>query len=214
MNGDGGASRRLTLVLLILCAGLGSLTWLGLRPPPGGPAPDAERSMAPAAAPEAADPSSYQLPPLEAYGSVLERPLFREDRRPAPPAAEPASAPAVAAAPSAAEPERHLTLVGVVTADPERFAFLRTAAGEVLKLHAGEELRGWTLEDIREDRVVLRSAAHGEQQLMMDWLAPVPRGLRPRSVNARPRDINQPAGSGSVPGIDADTDEQLGQGQP
>lgn len=102
--------------------------------------------------PTPAAPSSddFFLPPLSAYAAVTERPLFARNRRPLAPQAAAAT---VADAKS-------FVLVGVTVSGKERMAVIRRGAPPTIaRLTEGQEIDGWTVRHIGDDRVVLRNHA-------------------------------------------------------
>jgi hypothetical protein len=93
---------------------------------------------------------------LKKLVQTRERPLFTSSRRP--------PAPAIVRAPSTprilpkpAAPERpHLTLVGTIVGDLERFGlFVDSVTKAVIRLKAGSEYQGWLLRSVHEREVIL-----------------------------------------------------------
>ena len=90
-------------------------------------------------------------PPLDAFSTVLEKPLFSPTRRP-PEAVEEQAAPVAAKRNPKPPPELRARLLGVVVSDSKNLAILKLpdepAAVHVTK---GDEVLGWTLTDIGPD---------------------------------------------------------------
>jgi hypothetical protein len=89
----------------------------------------------------------WNVPPLEKYSAIAERPLFRATRRRADPAAT-------------AEPDPDRTfdakLIGILILEADRVAWFRTGAGgEIVALREGERIQGWLVRAIGVDRVVV-----------------------------------------------------------
>lgn len=101
-----------------------------------------------AAVPEQnAMPKAFELPPLEHFSGIVERPLFIQGRRPLAPVEE-----------GPVEPEKSFDaqLHGIVMApDGSMLALLKNKAGRHYKLRVGEKLDGWELAEIAPDRVMM-----------------------------------------------------------
>ncbi len=97
--------------------------------------------------PAAAPSDDFSLPPLSTYGAVIERPLFARNRRPLPPQAAAATA----------GDAKSFVLVGVTVSGKQRTAVVRRGAPPTIaRLTEGQEIDGWTVRHIGDDRVVLR----------------------------------------------------------
>jgi hypothetical protein len=101
--------------------------------------------------------SSFELPPLDAFGAIVERPLFSPDRRPA----------ATAAAPEAESPPSdesgvhgQILLAGTATDQGDRaVAILRDVTqGTQFRVWVGDEVGGWTIYAIKPREIVLENA--------------------------------------------------------
>jgi hypothetical protein len=92
----------------------------------------------------------FVLPPMTALHAVVERPLFAHDRRPLPP---PSKAPAVAGDLST------FRLAGITVSGNVRMALvLHGAPPRITALAEGQIIDGWTVGEIGDDHIVLRSA--------------------------------------------------------
>lgn len=136
--------RRARLLLLALCLGLCGVIFLETRGDPIGaaayattPPPRKPASIRPA-------PASFVMPPLRAYAEVTARPLFSRTRRPP-------------VASATATDASGFTLIGIVISSSERHALVEHGRPPHLeRIGEGQELEGWTAEQILPDRVVLR----------------------------------------------------------
>jgi hypothetical protein len=153
-------SRRRSGAALSLALGLCSLGLLAVAlvevefvDIPGATVAQARERAEPAEKPLPPVPP-FALPPLATLGEVLQRPLFSESRRPAPPAAQ---------APAQVNRELDgLALLGTMINANGRHALIQ-ADGGTERLHEGEVWGGWTVEAIQPDRVVFsRGGEHDE----------------------------------------------------
>jgi len=159
--------------LLLLCLLLAGAVALETRYPAalvlgvGSPA-DGTPAAPGAEADGAADPGPYQPPGEDDFRIIELRPLFAPDRRP--PEAGPAATADGPAAPAALD---GLVLTGIIGAGEERVAIVEPAGpprpgSEALSLHVGDLLRGWTVEAIEADRIVLVNGAQRFELEMTD----------------------------------------------
>jgi len=97
-----------------------------------------------ASRPAAAEPGAFQMPRLESYGEVLERPLFAPDRRPR------------QAAKETAAPPLPFVLRGIVVQPLAQYALVEEGSPAVTKrVSKGASLGGGVVTDIQRDRIVL-----------------------------------------------------------
>lgn len=104
-------------------------------------------------------PPPAELPPLDAFAAITERPLFHQSRRP------PEPPPRTVATRPAAPPPPPPTLVGyeligVVMRTGDRVALVRTPAEPRVEVRRGDSLGTWTVTDIDRWGIRLES---GEQ---------------------------------------------------
>jgi hypothetical protein len=200
-----------------LAVGLGGLLywqWAGWPPPPlpggGGVSPQAVDVPAT----EVSDPIA-DLKPLEdreEYAVVRERPLFRPDRRPA--KEEPTEA--VEAPPVKESDLGGFDLTGIIISPGETTAWVKDPQQQTpVRLRPGETLAGWTVTDIRADRLVVERQGKSDTLYLRDFKAPAAPGsapppAAPRSAPppaaARPPTATgkrPPAGGGKKPGTSA-----------
>jgi general secretion pathway protein N len=173
------ARPRIEVVLGLLCVALGGLVAYQLwRAPlaPGGAAGEAAATHRSAPAPR----SDVGMPPLEAFGDFVARPLFTPTRRPAPPAPVMAPEPPPVAAPAPQPPALNQVILVGVTITPEgRSALVRTAGTpKPVRVHEGDVLQGWTVKRIQPDAV---SFAWASSQIDVKF----PVGS-PQAASARP----------------------------
>jgi len=156
---------RTPLLLAAACAALVGGIYIELDSPDI--EPPAKAAMAAAREPEQRpiqDPS-FSMPPLRNFSGVLSRPLFSETRRPP-------LQPAVAADARAAT----FTLVGTILSAQERHALVEHGQPARLeRISEGQDIDGWTVEQILPDRVVFgRADARIEIKAKDSSLRPVP----------------------------------------
>jgi hypothetical protein len=109
------------------------------------PQGDAQQPAAPAA------PLAIQ--PLDGLRALRERPLFSPTRRPPPP---PPVAERRPEPPSPPPPPPNIALYAVVVDGNEARAVVRTAPGaDVIRVHPGDDIGGWTVARIETQRLVL-----------------------------------------------------------
>lgn len=127
--------------------------------------------------------AEFSLPAIEAFTSVLARPMFSATRRP------PVEEAAVAAA--TPEPTLDLALRGVILSDTERIALIIPAARtEVVRIKENERFEGWTLVAVEADYIVFRQGLE-ELTFEMTFDAPIP---DPPPARPRRRQPRQPPG--------------------
>lgn len=111
------------------------------------------------------------LPELEAFAEVWERPLFRDDRRPAPPDEEGAAEPAPAEPVSVTPPR--VTLSGVVIVDNLRTALLKEFNTQrTMRRKEGDSVDGWVLEQVNDDKVILVQDGNREELVLRQFNVP------------------------------------------
>lgn len=153
--------RRAILLLLALCIGIATVIYLEVNEA----APDLPANAPAAAARNAAKSDggepTFSMPPLRSYADVLLRPLFSSTRRP------PRDSAAVVSSSG-------FTLVGIVRSVQERHALIEHGKPPHLdRVVEEQELDGWTVESILDDRVVLRHAGARLEVKVKD-IAPYP----------------------------------------
>jgi hypothetical protein len=119
-------------------------------------------SSLPSAAPPTAKP--IQIASAQSYAAIADRPLFIETRRMPKDEPPPAAAPSeVAVSLGPASALDGLTLSGIVMSGGTRVALVKAATGESPPaLKEGDEFRGWHVEKIEAEAVVL--TAQGEEK--------------------------------------------------
>jgi type II secretory pathway component PulC len=139
-------------------------------------------AVSPAFAQSTDDPLSV-LPPIEALTETIERPLFREDRRP--PTVDEEQE-------EAADVESGLfTLVGIIVSPKQRLALVKVRGSQdVLQLSEGQQANGWTVIQISANDVIFESNDKTETIELID-IKPAP-SRRP-SARDRRRQAQQPA---------------------
>lgn len=162
MTVRGQSRRRPSVLLLLLCLGLGYALYAEIDS--GGvdrtlvasaPVPPEPQAPAPSTAP-------FSLARLENFSETMERPLFLPSRRPLVAEDGPQQV--------GQGVERNLfTLMGVVIAPDERMAIVqRLRTGEVLRLVEGQQVDGWLVDAILPDRMRLTYGEVTDEVILED----------------------------------------------
>jgi len=193
-------------ILGALCLFLGAIValelvlaeWLVVTPPAAG---SEGLAVLPVASGETGATGQYDPPPESMFLVIDSRPLFSPGRRP------PEAAPVDTGGDSAPVTSLEgLVLTGIIGADNERVAIVEPiAAGarsdEPMSVRVGDKLRGWTVESIGSDRlVVTNGGARQELELVND------QGRRRPAVPGQTRpSILTPAQPRLIPGVNPPT---------
>lgn len=112
------------------------------------------------------------FPEEEAYQSVKERPLFFEGRRP--PSNEPVEQAQEKPELSRKQPLPKHVLSAIVMVGSEAYAILNSGGKQdaVIRVRVGDDLEGWRVEQILDDRIVLKNGSEIEEKLLRAY-APV-----------------------------------------
>jgi hypothetical protein len=149
------------------------------------------------------------LPPLAAFSTTVERPLFSRNRRPPPPGEA-----AGAELAQGTATEMPFLLSGVLIAGPRRVALLQTRASpKTLRVEEGETVEGWKVVTIRPQAVVVRSGSGQQELKLLDRIANPAALQRPPSPGrpAARRPVGQP---GAPPPPDLPPDQPVeGEGE-
>ncbi len=152
--------RLLVSVLWLSCAiflGVALVPWLVDPTDYLAAGPDAQ-AMTEVAEPPMAP--RLELPPIEQFAAIVERPIFTATRRTA--RAQPVARSAPAA--SGGLILGRYQVIGVVVAPGNRLVLLKRLGGaETIRLKEGEEIDGWTLVDVTRNEVVLESGGRREK---------------------------------------------------
>ena len=138
------------------------------------------------------DPLSQLKAPeeRESFASVIERPLFRPDRKPEPPIADekgPQGDPEAAAA------LETMDLTAVLISPTATTAWVKDPKQPKLRrLRIGDDFDGWAVREIRDDRVVLERQGDKDELLLRDFSKTPPPAATPRSVPRRPHPTPKP----------------------
>jgi hypothetical protein len=158
---------RLTLVLLLLCAGLGAWVfqqWMAYQAAAPAPLQQAAAGTPSGGGVRAPDPPP--MAPLASYSEIVERPLFVQTRRP-PPEAEVAQA-------AAPNPPGNYRLEGTALTPVGRVAVVRNTRTSALhRLAVGDEVDGWQLEEVEPGQAAL-SQGPRKLQLELEWPTSTP----------------------------------------
>ena len=183
--------RRILSVLAVLLAAALLFEWYAWRPS------DTYRLAGPGEQPSSV-PSDVlpratvaEIPDPDHYAVVAERPLFVEDRRPLG-----ADAPAEAAPPAEPEARPEYDLSAVVMTPAGRTALLLKSGAQALeRVVEGDTLEGWTLSQIRDDRVILERQGEKNTIMLRDFSekqSPPPPRPGAAKVPPRPRGAEMP----------------------
>ena len=174
------------VVALILCA---VLTWQWIGWPP---APPASEAASPTIDPVPTVPSSQPqlLARLEApdardnYVAIIEHPLFRPDRKPEPPADEALNTPA---SEESAELNAFDLNAVLITPDVVSAWVQDPAQPKLRRLRIGDDLQGWSVTDIQEDRVLLERQGQQDALILRDYSKVSPASAPPSTPSPTSR---------------------------
>jgi len=186
-------------VLLTFCAlllgGLLAIQWLGWRPVNPLADLEQEQSNETAGVPPVSPSTLGEVPDVDHYAVISDRPLFVPDRRP------PSDEAAETDVPEEELPAKLEYDLTAVVMSPEGKTALLQKPGEkkVERALEGDLLDGWTLTQILEDRVVLERQGEKNTIVLRDFsekqAAPAPKQPSPRArpqPNLRARNPMQP----------------------
>ncbi|EGV31319.1 hypothetical protein ThidrDRAFT_2185 [Thiorhodococcus drewsii AZ1] len=184
-------------ILLFLLLAVLALQWKSW--PPTAPVAKVGDGSSQPAQPSSTDPS--QPNPLEklksledkdTYANVLERPLFRPDRRPLPPEEDVPDEPST---PDNAVELDTVDLTAVLISPALVSAWIRDPAQpKLVRLRIGDEYSGWSVQQIQEDRVLMERQGEEHALRLRDYSkasptapARVPSKQRPSPIKTRKR---------------------------
>lgn len=141
-------SRRVQAVLTVLCLCLAVVIYEELDRPLLESSAKAAAGRTARSTTATTPIASFAMPPLREYAEVTARPLFVQSRRPPPQASR--GPPTQVSA---------FTLVGIVVSDQSSYALVEFGhPPKLVRIREGQDLAGWTVEEILPTRVVLRNA--------------------------------------------------------
>jgi hypothetical protein len=190
-------------VLAFVCLAIGGLLayqWKDWPPPNPAARPVGQAPVAAGAAGEAdPDPLARLSPPepRDAYAAVIERPLFRPERKPPDPDENEPEQPEP-------EPEVATTLDGmdlsavVITGGVTSAWVKPPGSGDLIRLRLGDDLEGWSVKEIQPDRLVLERQGERDELPLRDFAA-APPAMPPTPTPARPRPDAQRQAQGPTP---------------
>lgn len=149
----------------------------------------------------------FELPALDDYEQMAERPLFMENRRPGSEVAE-------TAAPPPPPTPMNLKLMGIVLAPEGKTALLVDGKGKYKRLKAQDALDGWVLVELGADRVTMQQGDKREDLPLLKKrpkIAPPPQpGAPPPGQPPRPGQRPPPPPPPPVPqpGVEAGEEVQ------
>ena len=144
---------RRPLALAAGCVALAGVIYVELDAPDIEPPAKAAVAAAPEPDKRPAESPSFAMPPLRNFAGVLSRPLFSETRRP----------PRAPTGPADTR-DASFTLVGTILTAQARHALVEHGQPpHIERVSEGQEVDGWTVEQILPDRVVFgRGDTHVE----------------------------------------------------
>ena len=151
--------------LLVSVLGLSAMIFLGVALVPWLVDPTEYLAAGPGvqAMTEVAEPPMaprLELPPIEQFSAMVERPIFTATRRTVRRQPVARSAPAS----SGGLILGRYQVIGVVVAPGNRLVLLKRLGGaETIRLKQGEEIDGWTLVEVTRDDLVLESGGRREK---------------------------------------------------
>ena len=163
-------------VLLLLVLGLSGLLYVQWEL-----APEQAPSLAPqrgAAPSEGVEPKlaaeDFALGDPQAFDVISQRPLFAEGRRP------PEDVPQEVVAPEQKEGLKGLNLSTVLITPRESVAWVKDAkSSELIRLEPGKKIRGWTVQAVQPDRLLLASGTETSELELREFPAEVKPAPRP-----------------------------------
>lgn len=174
---------RAPVYLLVLCVGLASMVYWQVENPPSYAIIAATDGPA-GSKPSSALPAKFTFPPLAEFSEIVARPLFSPSRRP-PKEIEDSDSDTFVALPS--QPSRFI-LAGVVISAEGRMVLLRRMnSTDLIRALMGQEIDGWYVESIEQDRVTLRRGDTVEIVTLQDKVEDLP-----AQQNLRVRQNQQP----------------------
>lgn len=173
------------LLLIVILAGLvvGEWEYWPARPPVGAGSVSGEAVKA-GPQQRLAAANGFHLPPLDDFEEIDQRPLFFEGRRP--PAPPPADSDSKKKVKKTLKPS--VSLAAIIIIDNERYVLIRDKSSKTgtKRLRAGDDYKGWVVDEIKPDRFILRQGEQNEQILLREFKkVPLPRQT-PRAAPKRP----------------------------
>lgn len=176
-------TRFLPGLIVLALLGLLILQWKDW-PPPSSPGELAANPAAGNGAPPP-DPLAALQPPAErdSYATIVERPLFRPDRKPEPP---PDAIPETADDAGTRVELEQLDLTGVMIAPSAISAWVRDPGQpKLLRLRIGDEIQGWAVRDVLDDRILLERQGEEYALILRDY-SKAPPMAPPMPIPRRP----------------------------
>ena len=182
--------RILSVLTLLLAAGL-LFEWYAWRPADPVRSAGSGEQTSSASSDTLPKATVAEIPDPDHYAVVAERPLFVEDRRP-----QGADGPAEVAPPEEASARPEYDLSAVVMTPAGRTALLvKSGAQAAERVVEGDTLDGWTLAQIRDDRVILERQGEKNTIMLRDFSekqSPSPPNRGSANVPPRPRGAERP----------------------
>ena len=156
------AARRLVVATAFLCLAMGATMELFASGDEAVVSPIASVTVSQTVVPRRA-----QIRPIETFSEIASHPLFNRGRALEPQMPVVAPAPPAPAEPAPPIASLSATLVGIVMSPHFSAAIVRAADGKTKAIAEGEEIDGWTLTGISQDRA---SFASGEAEVNLGFV--------------------------------------------
>ena len=181
--------RAILALVSLAIGGLLAYQWKDWPPPNPAARPVTQAPIATGGAGEVdPDPLARLSPPepRDTYAAVIERPLFRPERKPPDPDENEPEQPEP-------EPETATTLDGmdlsavVITGGVTSAWVKPPGSGDLIRLRLGDDLEGWSVKEIQPDRLVLERQGERDELPLRDFTAaPPPAPPAPNPARQRP----------------------------
>lgn len=179
-------TKLLPAMIVLALLGLLVLQWKDWPPETSRPVAGEHAAAENGAASETPPDPLARLKPAadrDSYASIVERPLFRPDRKPEPP---PEEAPTAASAPGTDLALDTLDLTAVMLTPTNVSAWVKDPSQPKLRrLRLGDEIEGWSVREILEDRVLLERQDEEYALVLRDY-SKAPPTAAPMPIPRRP----------------------------
>lgn len=177
--------QQISLSLIITLVALFALTgfqFLGQQAPAVKPPMPNPSDPVATESPSLVQLPQFSLPPVEEFSETLARPLFYEARQPPEASAANDGDPQPQSKSSAAET---LIISAIVLTGDEQFVLVQNPGNQSLKrVEKGEEVAGWSLNEIRNESVLLRKGSRTKVVPLWRFQPPPKQSATRRSRNA------------------------------
>ncbi|MEW6037098.1 MAG: hypothetical protein AB1648_02425 [Pseudomonadota bacterium] len=197
---------RLSLLLAVVCAGLGLLLvgeWYSVDRMHRIPQVSKAADKAPAEEPELAP---FEFPDLGEFEELVERPLFVEGRRPPPEVVEEPP-------PPVARTPLDLKLMGMIFSPSGKTALLVDPKGKYKRVKQGGVVNGWVLKELKTDGVVMQQDGETKELPLLKAKPKVAGGGAPQPP-AEAKPSKKPPGNVQSPDAETLDEEDAEMAEP